>query len=72
MQDGSSSSLIKFMSFFKNKFYIFKNKLLHKEDYNTMQPTQTNYIDTNTQKSNNYSINIPSLNNSNGNNIEKR
>ena len=68
MQDGSSSSLAKFMSFFKNKFYIFKNKLLHKEDYNNMQPTQKTCIatdtDTDTPTPNNYSINIPSLNNS--------
>ena len=44
------------MSFFKNKFDIFKNKLLHKEPYNNINSTQ---------KPNNYSIYMSSTHNNN-------
>jgi hypothetical protein len=56
---GSLPSLVKFISFFKNKFDIFKNKLLHKEIDNNI---------TSTQKPNNYSIYMTSLDNKDNNN----
>ena len=65
MQDGLYMPLTKIMSFFKNKFDIFKNKLLYKEPYNNI---------TSTQKPNNYSIYMSSIHNNNDNNetIEKK
>ena len=58
MEDGLYIPLTKIMSFFKNKFDIFKNKLLHKEPYNNI---------TSTQKPNNYSIYMSSIHNNNDN-----
>ena len=64
MQDGLYMPLTKIMSFFKNKFDIFKNKLLYKEPYNNI---------TSTQKPNNYSIYMSSLaNNDNNEAIETK
>ena len=59
MEDGLYMPLTKIISFFKNKFDIFKNKLLHKEPYNNI---------TSTQKPNNYSIYMSSIHNNNNNN----
>lgn len=58
MSDGLSLSLTKIISFFKNKFDIFKNKLLHKEPYNNINSTQ---------KPNNYSIYMSSIHNNDNN-----
>jgi hypothetical protein len=58
MEDGLYIPLTKIMSFFKNKFDIFKNKLLYKEPYNNI---------TSTQKPNNYSIYMSSVHNNDNN-----
>jgi len=58
MEDGLYIPLTKIMSFFKNKFDIFKNKLLHKEPYNNINSTQ---------KPNNYSIYMSSVHNNDNN-----
>ena len=58
MQDDLYMPLTKIISFFKNKFDIFKNKLLHKEPYNNINSTQ---------KPNNYSIYMSSIHNNNDN-----
>ena len=65
MQENNSIPLQKIISFFKNKFDIFKNKLLPKPT----SPIQT-CLHTSTPKSSNSSIYISSFNISHQNNIK--